>query len=84
MKARIVEQIEPSHWATTSKGHAPWLCLLCWVSRLGHWLGVIAWEDDGPTFGAADGFLVQGDALSAKPFHRFHRPPEPKVQVPDE
>jgi hypothetical protein len=45
MKARIVEQIEPDHWAV--KGvHDPRWCLLCVIMRLGLRFGIIVPEDD--------------------------------------
>ncbi len=46
MRVRIIEQIEPWHWAPDGKIHYPRRCLLCLLQTLGVWLGLIGCEDD--------------------------------------
>ena len=46
MKARIVLQVEPDHWAPRGKVHYPKRCVLCAVQRLGLRLGLIESEED--------------------------------------
>jgi len=64
MKARIIEQCEPAHWAPDGGIHNPRLCALCAVSRIGRWLGLIACEED---FGADDGVVVQTEVVVQSP-----------------
>jgi hypothetical protein len=48
MRARVVQQIAPDHWAPIGQVHYPRRCPLCLVGRVGLWLGLIVPEDDEP------------------------------------
>lgn len=48
MRIRVLINPEPGHFAPIGQVHHPRRCVLCWVTRIGLWLGVIDFYEPLP------------------------------------